>query len=195
MPDEGCGHTQPGDTISSGSVSLVVGASRTPVPLVGSPASLLVAVDRGRVALVPYALHPGVAGEPPAAASVQVWTIASGAPPVTIALSSPPTAVALTRSVVAVLVDGRLERYDAATGASLGSSSALAGASTLLAARGGTFVYAGTRAIAAVNAATGASHVVVHTRRRPGTIAVGAGRVLWSITSARGSSIHVARLG
>jgi len=195
MPPEGCGHAQPGDTILGGSIVLTGGPVRSPAPLAGSPASFLVAVDRGRVALVPYALHPGLPGEPPAAANVQVWTIAGGAPPVSIPLAAPPTAVALTRSVVAVLVDGRLERYDAATGASLGSPSALAGASTLLAARGGTIVYAASRAIAAVNAVTGSSRVVVHTRRRPGALAIGAGRVVWSITRAQGSSIHVARLG
>jgi hypothetical protein len=195
MPDEGCGHTQPGDTISGGSVALLSGPARAPGPLAGSPASVFVAVDHGRVALVPYALHPGLSGEPPAAANVQIWTIGSAAPPVSVALSAPPTALALTRSVVAAVVDGRVERYDAVTGAWLGPSAALPGATLLVAARGGTIVYAGSRTIAAMNAATGAGHVVAFTRRRPGAIAVGAGRVLWSITSARGSSIHVARLG
>ena len=192
IPPEGCGHAQPGDTITGGSVELVTGSSRTPAPLTGAPATALLAGDGGRVALVPYALHPGLAGEPPADASVQVWTIGSVSP-VTVSLSAAPTAVALTGSVLAVLVGGRLERYDAATGAPLGVSTGFS--AQLLAARGGTIVVVAGRSIRAMNAGSGASRVIVRTRHRPGAIALGHGRVVWSVTGSNGSSIHVARLG
>jgi hypothetical protein len=158
------------------------------------PGSLALAVSAGRVALLsaplrlspteihdvssPALVRPGSAVEIRNATTGRL--ISEFAPPGIV------KAVALTGSVAAVidvLRDGtrQIERYDAATGALLGSTGNIAAGDTLSAA-GSTLVYAvGGAKVEAMNATTGAVRMLVVSPAPPIGLSVVGKRVAWAV--------------
>lgn len=176
-----------------GGVFRLVGTARTEqVP--GAPGSLELAVAAGRVALLPApaVISATQIGEVTSPQLVQPGTpvqIRNATTGELISKFTPPgtvEALALTGSVAAVidvLGDGTttIERYDAATGAPLGSTGTIAVGDTL-AASGNTFVFCVGGKIESMDATTGAQQVLAISRSPIGLSVVGR-RVAWAVNA------------
>jgi hypothetical protein len=122
------------------------------------------------------------------AATVEIRNATTGA---LISAFTPPgtvKALALTGSVAAVIDDRgngtrQIERYDATTGALLGSTGNIAVGNTL-AAGANMFVYAvGGEKIEAVNATTGAQRVLAVSPAAPIGLSIAGKRVAWAVNA------------
>jgi hypothetical protein len=177
-----------------GGVFRVIGTSRSE-QLPDAPGSLELAVSSGRVAILPapQLISPTQIGDVSSPSLAQPGTTVEIRNATTGALISeftPPgtvEALALTGSVAAVidvLGDGTrtIERYDATTGAPLGSTGNIAVGNTL-AASGNTFVFCvGGGKIESMDATTGAQQVLAISQNPIGLSVVGK-RVAWAVNA------------
>jgi hypothetical protein len=174
-------------------VFFVTGTTRfTQLPVV-VPGATELAVSGNRIALLPAPEQVSVTqifpGPPPAAAAgtpVEIRDAVSGS---VIAEFTPPgtvRALALSGSVAAVvdeLADGtrQIERYDAATGALLGTTGSIA-VGERLSASGNTLVYTvGGRKVEAMDLTTGALRVRAVSLGAPIGLSVVGKRVAWAV--------------
>jgi hypothetical protein len=166
--------------------------SRVPVP--NAPGALALAVSGGRIAMLPAptrmeATQVGDVSSPSLAAPgtpVEIRDTATGA---VVAQFTPPgtvRALALSGSVAAVVDDlgggtTAIERYDASTGAWLGTTTGLA-VDNSLAVSGHTLVFSvGKRKIEAIDATTGAPRVLAVSPGAPIGLSVVGKRVAWAV--------------
>jgi hypothetical protein len=178
-----------------GGVFRLLGTSRSR-QLPGAPGSLGLAVSSGRVAILPAPelISPTEIGDVASprlaqpGATVEIRDATTGdlisefTPPGTV------RALALAGQVAAVvdeLPDGtrNIERYDATTGALLGTTVGVAVGDTL-AANGHTFVFAvGGSKIEAMDATTGTQEVLTVSQAQPVGLAVSGNRVAWAVNA------------
>ena len=173
----------------------VIGTSKT-AQVPNAPGSLELSVSAGRVALLraPQLLSPTEIADVSSpslvrpAATVEIRNATTGD---LISAFTPPgtvKALALTGSVAAVIDDlgdgtRQIERYDATTGALLGTTGNIAVGSTLSAA-GATFVYAvAGEKIEAMNATTGALQVLAVSPAPPIGLSIAGKRVAWAVNA------------
>ncbi|HEY2310781.1 MAG TPA: hypothetical protein VGH46_06665 [Gaiellaceae bacterium] len=177
----------------AGGAFRVIGTSRT-AQVPNAPGSLDLAVSAGRIALLraPALISPTEISDVSSpslvrpAATVEIRNVTTGA---LISAFTPPgtvKALALTGSVAAVIDDlgdgtTQIERYDATTGALLGSTGDIAAGNTL-AAGANTFVYSvGGGKIEAMDATTGAQRVLAVSPAAPIGLSIAGKRVAWAV--------------
>ncbi len=173
----------------------VIGTSKT-AQVPNAPGSLELAVSAGRIALLPapQLLSPTEIADVSSpslvrpGATVEIRNATTGD---LISAFTPPgtvVALALSGSVAAVIDDlgdgtRQIERYDATTGAPLGSTGNIAVGDTL-AAGGNTFVYAvAGEKIEAMDATTGALRVLAVSPALPIGLSISGKRIAWAVNA------------
>lgn len=182
---EGCDTTGACQSVlAGGGVWTVVGGRKRRLP--GAPPALMLAASAGRLAVVPAANEAGQLAPP---RTVEIRTATTGALLTSFSTTGIVRAVALSPRVAAVVVlddrgrRKRIERYDPASGALLGSTSAPPQTENELDVADRTIVYRSGRLIRRLDALTGRGAIVARADWRLAAFAIEGDTVAWVETT------------
>ena len=181
LPGE-CPINAQGERAVSGSVQIV---SQPPARTVSAPAGARISAGGGRIAVQPYELPGPANGDPPAVSpTIELWDVVGDSQLATVMPSGRLLSFALGSSVLAVAIQSpsgtdHIVRYDAATGAKIGSSPLATPLTSRLAVRGNSIVYALGRRVMWENASTGGVHHVFTASAPPAHLTTSGSQAFW----------------
>lgn len=169
---------------TGGSVSVVAGSGRIPATIAGVPASAMLATNGVQLAAVPFNLPGPVDHNPSLAASIELWNISSATLTSTLTPPGPIASIAMNRTVIVVVATDsqgveRIIRYDAVSGAKLGSTPIQCACVSSLSVGSSQIVYSVAKRIMALDTNTGTVRRLFTAAVAPSLVTIAAGHVFW----------------
>lgn len=163
---------------AGGGVWTLAGAAPRLLP--GAPPAIVLAESAGRIALAPVDTAARQEGTPAAGGAVEIRDATTGALAATLQPPGPVRAAAMTPADLDLLVGSRILRYDAASGALLGTTALPAGVAADLDASGGWIVFCRAGSVAALDVRTGRVTTIATTPWHPSGVALDGRTLAWA---------------